>query len=407
MVTYDSATLYTVKETRVGCDDDHSQIAKIRRDEGGVWYAIKAALQKAVEEEAAPFAATSSLPIRSTRGIQDVPSTINTLQAPSHLAPSNPSPDPHRDNNVQNRQETPDTEATGIETPVSELQMELCSAIRIGNIDTVQRLMANGAHVHTPHEDSVDVQQDPFLLAAWFRQKRVLEILVRYNPDPKKNLLDEQCTALHLIFYPSGSDSRGPLTASLVALLLRSGCDIEARDQYGQTPLLCAARSGNVEIVCCLVDHGADHEAISDLGFGVIHMAAYDDERLEVLKFFISRGVFLEKKSDEGFTPLMISARRGQLKNVRWLLDHGANVSHHNKYGWTALHYAKYYGHPQIVEMLLRYSADPCAQTHQGLKPSEVEWANETNLKASEMKRIPSEEAKALCLKLLRDAEKA
>jgi uncharacterized protein len=57
---------------------------------------------------------------------------------------------------------------------------------------------------------------------------------------------------------------RGYLT--MVEILLDFGADIEATDDLGQTPLICAARSGRTEVVSLLLDRGADIEAVDWFG---------------------------------------------------------------------------------------------------------------------------------------------
>jgi uncharacterized protein len=58
----------------------------------------------------------------------------------------------------------------------------------------------------------------------------------------------------------------------------------------------------------------------------------------------------LNKKSQDGETPLMMAAFRGKAEMVKSMIKAGAQV---NQPGWTALHYAATNGHKAIVALLL------------------------------------------------------
>ncbi|KAL8744249.1 MAG: hypothetical protein Q9184_008020, partial [Pyrenodesmia sp. 2 TL-2023] len=379
MVTPDSAILYDHNEDPLGCEDDHSQIAKVKRVEGGAWYAIKAAIEKAVHGQASLAATQLSLPTRPAQERIDSSAAVNSHETLDHLAVAAPRSE-HSHNSDNDNED---------EGPASVLQTELCSAIEAGNVNSVQRLMVEGARVHTSHEEEVDLIQDPFLLAAWCRQERVIQVLLRYGPNPTKCSLDRRHTALHLIFRPKPKGAQRPLTKSLIELLLRSNLVLEARDSAGMTPLLMAAMDANVKQVSYLLDRGADLGAIANNGQGVLHWAARKDRQLKVVEFLIAKGASLELKDEndtrpiavaakEGsqaiveclfdrganigatasheWTPLICSAISGRTETARWLLDHGAKTSEFNDAKKTALHFAAWWGHSEVLDLLISNS---------------------------------------------------
>lgn len=62
--------------------------------------------------------------------------------------------------------------------------------------------------------------------------------------------------------------------ADVVALLLASGADPDARAEGGSTPLLLAAAGGHVEVVESLLARGADPQARDAQGRSAAHHAA-------------------------------------------------------------------------------------------------------------------------------------
>ncbi|KAL9003004.1 MAG: hypothetical protein Q9188_004104 [Gyalolechia gomerana] len=412
MVTRESAVLYTANETLVGCDDDHSQIAKVKRAEGGAWYAICAAMRKAFDEQN-----TLAVPTKS----------INTR--PSSL-PTTPIRSRHQFKAVPGSEHISNSDfANQRGRPASHLQTELCSAVKAGNVDAVQRPMDKGARVHTSQEGKLELACDPYLLAAYHRQDRILNILVNYRPDPTKCELRRRRTALHLVFLNQEcGDTQGPTMKPLIAMLLRSRLVLDARDGKGRTPLLYGARWSNVEAVTCLLDHGANLKVTDDSGDGVLHWAARSGKQVEVLNLLISKGAPKELKNDEGYaplacgvrqqskavvrcllsrganiestvsdgkTPLIISSIWGKVEPARCLLSNGAKVSKSDNKGWTALHYAVWNGYPEILDLLIYTSSS------YPIDPVNIGGATPLHLSA-----VPSQKSKSRgkCARLLLQA---
>ena len=75
------------------------------------------------------------------------------------------------------------------------------------------------------------------------------------------------------------------------------------------------------------------------------------------------------RSTADGGTPLHVTADRGYLGIVKFLLRHGADPNIQNNYGWTPLHFVASYGYPEVAELLLKHGANPNVQDNDGDTP--------------------------------------
>ena len=91
----------------------------------------------------------------------------------------------------------------------------------------------------------------------------------------------------------------------------------------GQSAVLAALQSDKLEVVMCLLDHGAYPQTEDPkTGDTLLHYAALQGH-YEIVKTLIGRGVDVDAKNSEGFTPLHEAARTGQADVVNLLLGYG------------------------------------------------------------------------------------
>ncbi|KAJ4257543.1 hypothetical protein NW762_008667 [Fusarium torreyae] len=143
-------------------------------------------------------------------------------------------------------------------------------------------------------------------------------------------------------------------------LLLRAGSYINARTKSGSTALSVAANANFVEIVECLVAHGADPN-IPDYE-RPLHIAV-DWGNLEMVQVILSGRLFphIDAKDGSNFTALGIAASAGRLDIVSILLDHGAdpNLRNGRQNSSSPLHLAAINGHRSVMIELLKRGASP------------------------------------------------
>lgn len=156
-----------------------------------------------------------------------------------------------------------------------------------------------------------------------------------------------------------------------VAVALRAGADIEARDEHGRTALLLAATFDRVPVAEVLVAMGADADALDDrhdtpwLVTGVTGSVAMLETLLPADPDLTIRNRF------GGLSPIPAS-ERGHVAYVRRVVRTGVDIDHVNDLGWTALLEAVILGdggkaHTEVVKILLDAGADPGIADRDGL----------------------------------------
>ncbi|GFS02108.1 LOW QUALITY PROTEIN: G patch domain and ankyrin repeat-containing protein 1-like [Elysia marginata] len=88
-----------------------------------------------------------------------------------------------------------------------------------------------------------------------------------------------------------------------VSKLLDEGCDLNYKDFYGWTALMCAAREGHRRVVQCLLDCGADFQAVNNEGFNASYLAS-------------SAGHFELANIISSYAPSVAGASRDEEENI-------------------------------------------------------------------------------------------
>lgn len=132
------------------------------------------------------------------------------------------------------------------------------------------------------------------------------------------------------------------------------------RSVHNVTPLWCAAVSGKLPVIICLVEHGADVNAVSDTGSTPVRSACFMTH-LNVVAYLVQCGADILKANYNGGTCLINSVQSVQL--CQFLLEHGAYVNARDIQNKTALHYAIQEHRFETTKLLLDHGADPHARS--------------------------------------------
>jgi len=174
--------------------------------------------------------------------------------------------------------------------------------------------------------------------------------------------------------------------------LLRAGAKVDAADDHGMTPLARACENGNLGMVERLLDAGADPVSAQTSGLTPLMVAARTGH-LPVVKALLARGAevntatvktrntalmwavagghadvvraLVEARADphastaNGWTPLMMAARRGDIALAKTLLAAGVGVNETGSAGMHVLPFAIVLGQAEFALFLLDQGADP------------------------------------------------
>ena len=168
-------------------------------------------------------------------------------------------------------------------------------------------------------------------------------------------------------------------SVSTIEQLIKSGADVNARDNWGQTPLHIAAMIGREDAAKLLIANGADIDAKDNYGYTPLHEATGNRRWARAVAcLLISEGADIHARTVDGVSPLHQAAKWGDPNIVKLLIEKGADVNAVDQYGNTPLHSAvevvKTYGQEDIVRLLLAAGAKAkvLVKDKSGFNPLEV-----------------------------------
>ena len=131
-------------------------------------------------------------------------------------------------------------------------------------------------------------------------------------------------------------------------ILVEGGAKVNLRNKWGDTALMVAALNGRDKIVRFLRGMGGD---INNTGWTALHYAAVNGHT-DVAKYLLDQGANPLASSPNGVTPLMMAARENKTEVVKVLLEYGADPAQKNDKGETAYDWAVREEHKPAIDLL-------------------------------------------------------
>lgn len=238
----------------------------------------------------------------------------------------------------------------------------LMAAARAGNAETVRLLLAGGADVNASE--------------TWRSQTAIMWAVANKHADVARALIDggadikARTKSWWELVNPTGSED---------------GTGVEWVEQGGFTPLLFAAREGDVESARVLLQKGANVNDTAANGASALVIAAHSDNT-ELATFLLAQGAD-PNAAGAGYAALHLAILHADLELVKQLLGHGANANllleratagrrssaelqlRPAVLGATPFWIAARFGEPKVMEALAAAGADPFF-----VKTSTVPW---------------------------------
>lgn len=189
----------------------------------------------------------------------------------------------------------------------------------------------DAVHLHDRHADG-NVYADAFRLALRAGNMPVVKLLADYGVDMNAKDHEGLTPLTWLLTYRETRAEALPF----VHFLLQSGADGDKSvNQWGETPLMLAAKSDFAEAVKILLDHGADPTRTNHFDETALHFACHH------------------------YTVATVAA----------LLEAGADVNAQDRTHQTPLHIAAHKNRRDVVKTLLDADADPLLRDRRGRTP--------------------------------------
>ena len=175
-----------------------------------------------------------------------------------------------------------------------------------------------------------------------------------------------------------------------VKVLLRYGANIEARGTINIdglvvedcTALWVAAAKGHFDVVRFLIEQNAEVDGRTSSNSTPLRAAAFDGH-LDIVRCLVENGADVNARTNFNSTPLMLTCYKGHLDVASYLVKHGANINLHDNKGSSCLHLALEGGHVQLACELLALGAKqtqnlnrltPLLEASNDCKIEMVEW---------------------------------
>ncbi|KAI1737635.1 ankyrin repeat-containing domain protein [Xylaria scruposa] len=144
-----------------------------------------------------------------------------------------------------------------------------------------------------------------------------------------------------------------------VLMLLKAGVDVNGGSVYSLSPLQLAVELGDLQMVDCLLEAGADVNSPRQ-GYSPIQFAVELGD-VEIVDRLLKAGADINAPaaSYSGATALQFAAMKGYIGLAKHLLDLGADVNAvgDTEHGSTALETASKHGRLDVLELLLSHGA--------------------------------------------------
>ena len=236
-----------------------------------------------------------------------------------------------------------------VNTRFEDGETPLSTAVSVKDIKIIKLLLEKGAFIH-PNCDDYPCHS-PYMKALYNGNLEIVQLFIAAGAPV--NMLSDRPYGNFICSTLFEAVQSGNL--KLVQYMIEKGADINGFGSHN--PILAVTKAEILEFL--ILKKGDIFAFYEDEGSTLFHIIARPSvrintvqERKKIVQILISYGVPADITTDNGRTPLMISAIYNDIFMTMFLIRQGADPALKDKHGKTALDYARERGHTEIVEYL-------------------------------------------------------
>ena len=155
-------------------------------------------------------------------------------------------------------------------------------------------------------------------VACCYGQSKLVKLFLEKNANPDEKSTVGHSRPLHVSAWRGDEES--------CALLISSGCTVDAVDVDGRTPLMVASFYGKDHVVKILIKNNADVNHADPKGGTSLHYASFNGKN-NIVQLLVDSGADIDRLNTAGHTPLHVACRAGQARTVKLLMSLGADAA--------------------------------------------------------------------------------
>jgi len=251
-----------------------------------------------------------------------------------------------------------------------------------GNVELMEYLFSKGAKTNLLDDHGYTVLN--FAASTGQTNTKVYDFCLKQGANLKKDLDRDGANAL-LLIAPYDKDF------TLINYFVSKGLDLKSTDTNGNTAFNYATKTGNIAALKALIQKGVKFNdnamlmacegtrssantlefyqyleglkikptAIGKDGENALHAIVRKEKQVDIIKYFLSKGVEVNQADNDGNTVFMNAASsNNEAEVIELLASHLKHINQVNKKGISALAMAIRNNTPEVVRLLVAKGAD-------------------------------------------------